>query len=169
MCGTLSHRHLLLVLRSFYNGAWWDVGKKWESLVGERGQWKFAAVEARDPGAERLCNNGLCMEVLSWKMHVEEPEACSVISQALNTGQALALKTTEVTALAALASACAKESEAAIANKVTFETVRRKVRHELAEYVDDTEFIDLFEFVVDLGALRAPFVLRLLEFAARFC
>ena len=145
-----------------------SVEEKWKSLVDDHGRWIMSAVAARDERAGRLCETGICMEVLSWKMVVEEPEACGIISQALNRGQALALKTTEVTALAALANACTKESEADLANRVVFETVQRKLRHLCAVYVDESEFIDLFEFVVELGALRAPFAPRLLEFAARF-
>ena len=80
-------------------------------------------------------------------MYVEEPEACSVISQALKRGHARALKTIVVTALAALAGACAKELESAVAGDVMFGTVQRKVRQELAEYVDDTEFIDLLNLL----------------------
>ena len=78
------------------------------------------------------------------------------------------MKTTEITALAALSGVCAKELESAVAGQLMFETVQRKVRSELAEYVDDPEFIDLFEFVVNLGGLNAPFLLEFMEFAKKF-
>ena len=107
------------------------------------------------------------MEILCWKIYIEEPDACSSISQALNRGQAIALATTELTALAALSGACAKELESAVAGKVVLETIQRKLSHELAEYVDDPEFIDLFDFVANSGAMTAPFVPHLLDFASK--
>ena len=45
---------------------------------------------------------GMRVEILSWKMDVEEPGAASIISQALNEGHAKALCTTELTAVAVL-------------------------------------------------------------------
>ena len=120
--GTLSHSHLLLVLLAFVNGAEWDVPDEFRKLLNENGGWDFAAVAARDPVLKQLCQDGLHMEVLSWKMCTEEPEACSLISQALNRGQTHALKTTEITAIAA------RELESAVAGKLVFETVQQKVR-----------------------------------------
>ena len=100
-------------------------------------------------------------------IYVEEPEACSLISQVLNRGHAQALKTTEITALAALSGVCAKGLESTVSGQIIFETVQRRVRRELAEYVDGPEFHDLFEFVVNLGALSAPFLPHAREFAKK--
>ena len=166
--GTLSHSHLLMVLLSFTNGAKWNVPQEFRGLLNEDGGWDFSAVAAKDPALGQLCKEGLSMEVLSWKLYAEEPDACSLISQALNRGHAHALKTTEITAMAALAGACAKELESSVAGKIVFETVQRKVRNELAEYADDPEFIDLFDFVVNVGVMDAPFMPHLLEFAKHF-
>ena len=131
--GTLSHSHLLLVLLSFVRGAKWNVPEEFRKLIDVDGGWDFAAVAARDPALKQLCHEGLYMEVLSWKLCAEEPDACSLISQALNRGQTHALKTTEITALAALSGACARELESAVAGKFVFETVQQKVRQEVAE------------------------------------
>ena len=100
--GILSHSHLLLVLLSFVRGAKWNVPEEFRKLLDADGGWDFAAVAARDPALKQLCQEGLHMEVLSWKLCTEEPEACSLISQALNRGQTHALKTTGITALAAV-------------------------------------------------------------------
>ena len=72
----------------------------------------------------------MCIRDRSWEIYAEEPDACSLISQALTRGQAHALKTTETTALAALSGACAKELESAVAGN---ETVQQKVRQEVAQ------------------------------------
>ena len=49
-----------------------------------------------------------------------------------------------------------------------FETTREKVRAELDMYVDLLGFIDLFEFVVNMGANNNPFIPQLLEFGSKF-
>ena len=90
------------------------------------------------------------MEVLSWKIMEEEPSACSLISQALNKSHQVDLNTTELTALAVLSSAITTEMESAVAAKLELESIREKVRHELDLCVDEPEFIELFEFVLNL-------------------
>ena len=128
----------------------------------------MAAVAARDESLATLLKEGLLMEVLSWKLYTEEPSACSLISQALNSGQQVALRTSELTALAVLTGAVGFELQSAVAERVSFETVREKVRHELDMYVDEPEFIDMFEFVVNMGANKGPFIRELLEFGSTF-
>ena len=46
--------------------------------------------------------------------------------------------------------------------------VREKVRHELDVYVDSPEFIDLFEFVISMGASKNTLIKQLLEFGSVF-
>jgi hypothetical protein len=107
------------------------------------------------------------MEVLSWKILVEEPGACSLISQALNKSSTLALRTSEITALSAVAGAVTMvQAEKEIA--LSFEAVKERVRDELDIWVLDPEFIDLFEFVVTMGGRSAGFIDELLDFAAVF-
>ena len=114
-----------------------------------RPQWRLTT-----PSWEGALKYGLMMEVLSWKMLSEEPTAASLISQALNTAQNVALRTSELTALKVLSGAVALECDAAIASDVCFESVREKVRAELDLYVDMAEFIDLFEFIINMGASK---------------
>ena len=108
------------------------------------------------------------MEVLSWKMMVEEPTAASLISQALDTGHHLALRTSELTAMSVLSGAVAFALGSAVAEDMCFETIREKVRMELDMYVDLPGFIDLFEFVINMGATKSPFIPQLLEFGSKF-
>ena len=98
----------------------------------------------------------------------DEPTACSVISQALNSNQQLALQTSELTALAFLSGSVTLQLESAVAGRVSFETVQAKVRHELDMYVGEPEFIDLFEFVVNMGASKSKFIQMFLEFGSMF-
>ncbi len=153
--GTLSHSHLLLVLLSTMHGSQWEMPHALEKLLDKNGCIDYAAVEAFDKGFTNLCNDGLEMEVLSYKIYMEEPQACSLISQALNCGNEVALKTTELTALAVLTGAVGLEYESAVAGEVAFETVRESVRSELDYFVDLPEFVDMFEFVITMGEPRA--------------
>ena len=160
MYGTLSHSHLLLVLLAWANGANWNVEDEPNlcKLLNPDGSFYNAAVAACDADLERVFRDGLLMEVLSWKMLVEEPTAASLISQALNKANSMALRTSELTALNVLTGAVALASGSAVAGEVCFESVREKVRAELDMYVDMSGFIDLFEFVVNMGANKNVFI-----------
>ena len=105
-------------------GALWPWSPAWKKLVNSGGPLSMAAVAAKDEHLATLFTLGLNMEVLSWKIYKEEPEACSLISQALNSGQTVALQTSELTALAVLTGAVTRELESAVADRVSFETVK---------------------------------------------
>ena len=173
--GTLSHSHLLLVLLSWANRLAWKSPLdshglprgKWSQVLDKNGRLDPAAVAAYDQGYEVL-TKGLLFEVLSWKIVTEEPMACSKISQALNKGQALALKTTEIHALAVLNGTVGMELRERLASEVAFETVKAKVRGELDFCVDDPDFMELFEFVISLGADKNSYVKGLLDWASKF-
>ena len=99
--GTLSHSHLMVVLRAYMTKAKWDVpdSKKTGIVFCDAGgRLSITAVAEHENGRPMLevSTEGLMMEILSWKMDKEEPSAASTISQALNKGHALALKTTEL-------------------------------------------------------------------------
>ena len=123
---------------------------------------------AWDTELKTLLKDGLRMEVLSWKMCIEEPTAGSLISNAINNAQNMALRTSELTAMAVLTGAVTLEYESAVAGQVAFESVREKVRGELDLYVDLLGFMDLFEFVVNMGANKNSFIPQLLEFGSKF-
>lgn len=108
------------------------------------------------------------MEVLSHKIMTEEPTACSLIAQALNRGHQMALRTTEISALAVLTAHVSTMAETSTSHEVAFETVKQKVRNELDTFVDDADFLSLFEFVVELGGRSSGFLAQLVDFAAKF-
>ena len=84
----------------------------------------------------------------------QEKGACSKISQALNRGQSVALRTTEMTALAVLNGTIGMALHSTAATEVAFETVKEKVRSELDIWVDDPDVIEAFDFVINLGATK---------------
>ena len=166
--GTLSHSHLLLVLKSVDCGAKWDLPEKFKHLADNRGHLKMSAVAEMDPNMASSIKEGLNMEILSWQLHMEEPSACSLISQALNRGHQIALQTSELTAVAVLSGAVGLSLGAAVAGSVKFETIRAKVRDELDIYVDEPDFIELFDFVVSLGANKADHINFFLAYGSMF-
>ena len=133
------------MLLSWVNGAEWklDDEPNLSKLLNPDGTFYNAAVAGCDEGLDRVMRDGMDMEVLSWKMLVEEPTAASLISQALNKAQSMALRTSELTALNVLSGAVALALGSGVAGEVCFESVREKVRGELDMYVDMSGFIDV--------------------------
>ena len=111
-----------------------------------------------------MITGGIEMETLSWKIYKEEPTACSKISYALNKGNQLALRTTELTAMKVLSGELAMAMSSAVAEDMLFESIQAKVRHELDFLVDDPEFIEMFEYLLNLGGPTQSYVPGLLRY-----
>ena len=171
--GTLSHSHLVLTLLCWLNGLKWPIPRqpphkdKWSSVLTPDGHLNKDAVASVDPELAAALVEGLTFEVLSWKMQLEEPDAARKISQALNKSHSRSLKTHERTALAVLSGAVIAET-AAHGAELLFESVREKVRNELDMFVDQPDFIELFDFTINLGAHGNSFIPGLLDWLMRF-
>jgi hypothetical protein len=169
--GTLSHSHLLLILRAWLYGAKWEIPHKegCPRYCGTDGCLDLAAVADWENASEmtKSIKEGLRMEVLSYKLDLEEPTGASTISQALNKGQELALRTTELTALSVLTGEVIAQ-QTCRSQELAYESVREAVRHQLDVIVDEPEFIEMFEFVISMGAGRNSFLTELLDFGSRF-
>ncbi len=171
--GTLSHSHLCLVLRAIVNGAKWPIpdGMVFNDLEQQRvnrvldkdGKVDMAAVAVHDKVAQKLVHEGMLMEVLSWNIMDQEPTAASLISQSLNKGAEVALKTTEVTALRVVCSAINKSLEASRSDRV-----RAQVTQQIDRIVQDPEFVEIFDFAVCLGSTKSVFIPLLLDFCQVF-
>ena len=168
--GTLSHSHLLIVLRCWLSKANWNLekGEFLTNFVDKQGRLDLSAVAEKDPAFEKLASEGLTMEVLSWKMMKEEPTAATLISNALNKGQEAALRSSELTALAVLTGEVTRAMEGHLAKHVDYMTIKTKIRHQLDTYVDEPEFIEVFQTVVELGANINTFIAEILEFGSKF-
>ena len=84
--GTLSHSHLLLILKAMSSGGTWPIqeGSPYEALKklqDQDGKWNMAAVAARDEHVKELVQSGHRLEVLPWKMLVEEPGGAAASSR----------------------------------------------------------------------------------------
>ena len=88
-------------------------------------------------------------------------------SPSVEQGHQSALISTELTAVAVLTGAFTLKLESAVANQVEFESIKANVRGELDIFVDEPEFIELFEFVLNLGANKANRIPFLIEFASK--
>ena len=169
----LAHNHMMLVLRAFITSAPWSLegtAQKKLRLCDDKGRLSLAAVAEHVNGKElaELIQEGLDAEVLSWQMDVEEPTAASVISHALNKGQELALRTTEITAVAVLKGEIITQMSQEVGQRVAFRTVQDRVRLQLDAAADDPDLPEVFDFLIALGVGVNSYVDDLLEFASTF-
>ena len=97
----------MLILRAFLAKALWHLpanAAKGITLCDAEGKLSISAV-AGHPNLKQLAETlteGIEVELLSCNMDIEEPSAASIISQSLNIEQELALRTSELTAVAVL-------------------------------------------------------------------
>ena len=169
----LGHNHMMLVLRAFLTRAKWDlppIEKKNLVFCDDKGHLDITAVAAHENGiqAQMVLNDGIDCEVLSWRMDVEEPGAAEIISQALNKGNDIAMRTTELTAVAVLKGEIMVQMNKDVAQKVAFSTVRDKVRMQLDAAADDPDLPELFDFLISAGVGVNSFVDDFLEWAGCF-
>ena len=170
--GMLSHNHLLLVLLSWLNGAEWNLTIEERQIlaVGDNGRLNLQAAVAVEnlKQMHTSIQEGLMVEVLSWKINVEEPGACVLISNALNSASEMALRTTELTAMSVLSGECALHSNAMNSHKIDYETIKARLQLRIPGFVAEPEFPDFFECIINLGAHKNSFIPELLRFGSRF-
>ena len=164
--GTLSHTHLLLLLLCIAKGAKWattDSEGQMTFPCNNDGYIDTAAVAAADAVLKVLLREGLDMEILSYKIYLEEPSACVLISNALNRGNKLALKTTELQALSTLTG---EIGLSAVVDKLNYDSIKESLRSTLAEMVDEPDFIHMFDFVARLGADKNSYIPEFLKWTS---
>ena len=123
-----------------------------------------AAVAAKDEVLKQLLAEGLDMEILSYKIYVEEPTACILISNALNNANKVALKTTTIAALSVLTGAV---GIASTTGKLNFDVIKCNLRATLDDMVDDPDFIHMFDFVVKMGADQNTYLPDFFKFTSK--
>ena len=170
--GTLSHSHLLLVLLCWMTGARWDLKQDDGApyMCTQEGCLDLSALAVAGNAVEMMevINEGIYMEVLAYQIYIEEPDGCSLISQALNGNTEIALRTTELTALECLTNEITLMFETTKAEEIAVAVVKEKLRKQLDLYVDDPEFVEMFDFAISLGAKKNSFIPSFLTFAARY-
>jgi hypothetical protein len=165
--GALSHNHMYVCLRAWKCAAKWPIDPLTEKPLvfnDADGRLNISAVAAHPDCRElhEVLHEGLLVEVLSYKMDVEEPQAASLICQALQAGNEVAMRTSEITALSYL------KGEILINRKnlgfVEYNTVREKLRERIDYFVDDPDFPELFTFVTNLGVGTNDYVEQLMDY-----
>ena len=125
----LCHNHMMVILRAFLTRAKWDISpneKKKIIFCDSKGHLCRTAVAASENGkqAEEVLLDGFECEVLSWRMDSEQPDAASIISQALNKGNEIAMRTTELTAIAHLKGEIMTQMSKNVGQVVAFKSVQ---------------------------------------------
>ena len=149
--GKLCHTHLFLALLSYLTHAKWDVVDEHANSIYAcdiDGFLDHSAVAGNDGGSAELLKHGLLMEVLSYKIYLEQPDACIVISNAMNSPHQWALRATELHAMATLSGEIMLHMNSAVAGGICYRTVKERVRAQLDALVDDPAFKELFGTVV---------------------
>ena len=146
----LSHNHITLVLRAFMTKAQWAIPKNEEknlALCDVNGKLSISAVAQHSNGVQlaEMITEGLDCEQLSYEMDLEEPIAASIISQALNTAQELALRTSELTAVAVLKGEIIVQMGKDLSQRVAYKSVRDRVKKELRHAADDPDLPDVYD------------------------
>ena len=172
-CLLLSHNHIMLVLRAFLTKARWKIPKNVEKnlvFCDAQGKLSLAAVAEHANGIQlaEMVKEGIDVEVLTYKMDIEEPTAASTISQALNVAQEVALRTSELTAVSVLKGEMIRQMGKDFSQDVVYKNVLEKVRRELNLAASEPELPDVFDFLRSLGVGKNTYVEKLLQFGAAF-
>ena len=134
------------------------------------GKLSISAV-AGHPNLKQLAETlteGIEVELPSCNMDIEEPSAASIISQSLNIEQELALRTSELTAVAVLKGEMIIPMGKDLSQKVAYKSAIAKVRQELKIGADDPDLPDVFDYLRSLAVGKNTYVDRLLQFGAAF-
>ena len=170
--GLLAHNHLLLVVLCFKHGAifeWSEWDKQYLPLNDE-GCLDLALCKDQENFQDllTLVNEGMMTDVLSWKIHTEEPGACGLIAAALNSANSIAMSATMMEAVSVLSGECLVQTKQLGSVKIDFDVVREKVRGQLDTMVDDPDFADFFQAVINLGGDTADYIRDFVDFGAKF-
>ena len=163
--GLLSHNHLFLACKAIQNQCPLMWPKAYADLFTRPGGLNMEEVKKRLPVLHGILTRGLWLTLLKPEIMVDHPEACSLISQAMNKNQALGAATAETTALSCMANTLLSiMPSSGVTDKGTFGVLKEKLRHELDAYVDDEHFIDLYDFIINQGGQNSIHMKNVLRF-----
>ena len=172
----LSHTHFSFVMKAWRGRASWNIppvelpdGNTLQLCDSDgRLTFDFLAKHANGEEFVWLSGQGLLTEVLSHMIEIEEPMACSLISRALNMKNECVLGTTEMQALDCLTGQISFQMSQNMNKGVSFEVVRAAVAAQLDTMADDPDLIELFDFVISIGAGNEDFISEIKAWASRF-
>ena len=97
---------------------------------------------------------------------MRNPTLATLLQASLNVKNAVAMQTHDMEVIRALTNWCSAEEKAS--RDLTFAAAKEKLSVTLGAIVDEPDFIQLFRFVVDLGADSAPYIPDLCAFTGKF-
>lgn len=167
----LTHNHMMTVLRAFLTGAKWELPPDTEKGIvfcDADGTLSITAVAESQNGQQlaEVLETGCPVEVLSWKMDAEEPNAASVISRALQKGHELAMRTTELSALATLQGEIIRQMGKDLSQRVAYQSVVQAVQLNLDTTAEDRDLPELFDFLISSGVGQNSYITDLLDFTS---
>ena len=175
--GTLSHTHLLIILRAISYQVEWNVPtdlteaeltllRSKEGLITPAGKLAMGQMAVHDAVCNDLVRNGLLFEVLRPEMMDDDPTRASTIAQALNRPQDHAMRMSEIEACWCIATGIQLyRKRNGDSFDLNYQGVMQICGSQLGQFPSEPDFVEFFQFVVNLGGDEAPF---LKEFR-RFC
>ena len=100
--GSLAHGHITFVLKGCWSGARFEVEGISVTEGPRKGCIDMDLWKAAYPRMYQTAIEGLPAETLHWKINLEEPQAATIISRALNEKNRLGMMPTELECLATL-------------------------------------------------------------------
>ena len=160
--GALSHNHLNQILKNIAAAAAADIPQ----VCDGAGKLSLAKLRSVDAAFANAVDCGLTWEVLSESIMREEPHAVDVIQSALNAKNGTFLLVHEMQAISKLSAVTSALT--VVGQQVAWQSVRDRMRETMPQFAEDEHFLELFRFVVDLGAHAAPFITDLRNFHDKF-
>ena len=167
----LAHNHMTLIGRAFLVSPTWNIPRDKErgiSFCDAEGKLSMAAVAEHPNGKPlvQMLKTGVAVEVLAWPMEVEEPQAAAVISRALQKSHEVALRTTELTALATLKGEIIRQMGKDLSQQVAYQSVRAAVALQLDTALEDPDLPELFDYLINAGVGQNTYADELLDFGS---
>ena len=160
--GALSHNHLNQIMKNIAAAAVADIPE----VCDGQGKLSVQKLRSGHPAFAKAVEHGLMWEVLSDVIEREEPHALDVIQAALNRKNGAFLLAHEMQAISKLSSVTSALT--GVGQRLAWQTVRDKVKETMPQYANDDHFLELYRFVVDLGAQAGPFIADLRSFHDKF-
>jgi hypothetical protein len=148
--GSLTHSHLQQILKNMNSELHLGV----EKICDRDGMVSLTPLEKHDPVFALYARQGLMWIVLSSAIN-DDLEALDVIQAAANCKNSMAMVPHEMECIAKVSALCSKSS--AVAERLSFETVRDQLVATLKGMAYDPDFQHLFALVVNLGGDNGPF------------
>ena len=148
---SLSHSHLHQCLRNVRGGGVCSVPE-----VSKLGKLSLAKLKTGDPAFGHAAETGLCWDILSYAIEVEEPDGCAIIQSAMNSKNGMFLLRHEMQALAALVD---YTYDSAVAERaLSLDAAKRSLKLTCPEFAIDKGFLELYRYMIDLGSGVAGFL-----------